>query len=392
MNDVFFPSVPNSRLLQRSDISELQLPMNRMLMGANLNGYDVTDAVGSVSENSLQGDASHLSQEQVTKMTSTLSKMQIASSAKDQRMEMKSNPLGINEVLSTPPTTPKRSNEESIVKPTNIKIDENANYASPNAIKKPIEIPAKVTVVSSPPPPIPPPKKMKQNFKPSVQAIQAKINVIIVHVENHQTVFVVPHCMVDDWKQLIEKTNQYAKGAENLPKPPEVGYIVLVKPKTSDKYCRALVKRIRVQSEIALVEFMEYGFTETVQFSDLKCLSEELVNAPRLVNKISLQGIPEEMENADEVIRYLMTLQENQSELIVKQLDPIEKSNVSVHFRATLVDTVKFNVINETLKSLVTVEKQNEKIEFDLIDIPPEPPRAPNRRVSNLTVVHIWHE
>lgn len=152
----------------------------------------------------------------------------------------------------------------------------------------------------------------------------------------------------------------------------------MAKPKTSDAFARALVKRVRLQDEKAQIEFLEYGFTEIARFSELKCLPEELVNAPRLVNTLTLQGIPDNMDNAQDVVDYLTILQENQTELIIKQLEPIEKSNVSAHFRATLLDAEKFSSINEMIKELNT-DKTPKKME--VVENVQEP-QAANRRVS----------
>lgn len=351
-------------------------------MEASGNGFDATDALGNISENSAPSDSGPpMTKEQIAKLTTSLNKMQIESNLKTQRMELKASLSEIGEDMTTPPVTPKKiTSQNTIVQPI-AKVDENANYAAAKTVK-PINVSPEPVKVVQPPPP-----KKQQNFNPSMRVIQSKSQVIVVHVENHQTLFVIPSLESKDWKELIDRTNKYAKEAEPLKNPPEVGHIVLVKPKTSDAFSRALVKRVRTQDEKAQVEFMEYGFTEITRFSELKCLPDELVNAPRLVNMLTLQGIPDQMDNAQNVVNYLTILQENQTELIIKQLEPIEKSNVSAHFRATLLDAEKFSSINEMIKELNN-EKTPKKMEV-VEDIPQEP-KAANRRVSFFSRIH-WN-
>lgn len=409
--------ITNSRLLQRSESNTVQFPINRMLMdlscNANTTSFDATDATfGNVSEHSLQGDLGQMSKEQIIKLSSQLSEMQIEAQAS------KMTDMGEMRGMSTPPPLPKKANDAVKIVARVTGVDENANHTAtvqdsvqskqlspkpPKVVTSPkaaVLTSPKAAVLTSPKAavvtPPEPPKKKQQNFKPSVQAIRQTMHVLIVHVANHQTVFVIPSCMVEEWLALIVRTNQYAKEAENLQKPPEVGYIVLAKQKSNGTYSRAMIKRIKAQDEIAKVEFLEFGFTEVVNFTDLKCLSEELVNTPRLVNMITLQGVPDEMENAQEVIQFLTKYQDDRIELIVKQMDPIEKSNVSVHFRAILVDSVQFSVVNEMVKELVSIEPQ-QKMEFD--DIPsealqsePAPVSVPERLVSllNLTMKYFF--
>ncbi|XP_031621641.1 tudor domain-containing protein 1-like [Contarinia nasturtii] len=374
--------MPIPRLLHRTDISNVQqLPMmNRMLMASNVNvsahSYDATDAFASVSESSVQGDCGQMTKEEVAKLTKNLNQMDINGAAKVQSNLMKTKSSGINEVMSTPPTTPTKSTTGTVIKNTVRTIDENENITTVNTVK-PVETASVTPIETTPKAVIVPPPKKQKNFKPSVHAITPKINVVIVHVESHHTVYVVPKCMLDQWNKLIQRVNQYASEAKALSKPPEQGYIVLAKPKSSEHWLRAIVRRIRMKDEKAQVEFLEYGFVEAFDFSELKCLSEELVNEQRLVNMVTLQGMPESMENSEVAVCHLMSLQENAQELIVKQMDLIEKTNISIHCRAILIDAVTYTVLNETLKELGTVEQQK-KVEN--IDIPAEAPKMPVRK------------
>lgn len=184
-----------------------------MLMEASANGFDATDALGNISENSAPSDSvPPMTKEQIAKLTTSLNKMQIESNLKTQRMELKASLSEIGEVLTTPPVTPKKiinQNTQPIAK-----VDENANYTAAKVVK-PINVSPEPVKVVPPPPP-----KKKQNFNPSMRVVLSKSQVIIVHVENHQTVFVVPSLESKDWKELIDRTSKYAKEAEPLNKPP----------------------------------------------------------------------------------------------------------------------------------------------------------------------------
>lgn len=355
--------------MQRSEVHVGGLATARMLMDAN-GGFDATDAIGSVSEHSALSETVQLSREQIVNITNNFDKMQIEGASKIQKLNLKTSLSEIEEVLSTPPITPKKTNQEII-----------ANAAKPVGNVK-VGVPIEAERVDPPMVLSPPPKK-QQSFKPSVKVIESQAQVIIVHVENHQTVFVVPITRQNEWKELIDRTNGHAGAAESLRKPPQAGYIILAKPKISDAFSRGLIQKIRTQDEIAKVEFMEYGFTDIVKFSDMKCLTEDLVNASRLVNKVTLKGVPDNVKNANEVQRYLTSLQENQTPLIIKHLELIEKTDVTAHFAASLIHGEKFIVINEILKDLDSVESP-ENVEIEEI---PEPVQIPSKKVS--TPFHI---
>lgn len=356
--------------MQRSEMNPNMFPINRMLMDGSTNGYDATDALGNISEHSAPSDSAPMTQEQVMKLTNSLNKMQLDGTLKNRRVELGASLSEIGEVLSTPPVTPQKVNVQSAPK-----VDENGNLAATANAVKPINVLPKPKQVV--PQTLTPPKKQK-NYNPSTRVVQSKAQVVLVHVENHQTVFVVPHFEIKEWQELSERTGKYAKEAKKLKNPPELGHIVLAKPKLSETYLRGLIKRIRTQDEVAQVEFLEYGFTDIVSWNELKCLSEELVNAPRLVNKCTLQGIPADMENAQEIVNYLTNLQDSQTALIVKQMEPIEKSNVSAHFSATLINAEKFDSINETIKKLKRVEPEKKMDVTENI----QEPQPSNRQVS----------
>lgn len=339
-----------SRLLQRSDThtnaaaAAAAYPSSRMLMDASAS-FDATDAIGSVSEHSAQSDTPNLTREQIIKLSSTLNKLQI--DTKDTKADRKPSLSEIGEVL-TPTPVPSTPAKAKIHTPPKSIIDDNASTKSE---VKSVATPKQRMVLT------PPPKKQK-NYNPSVKSIQSQMHVTIVHVEKHDTVYVVPTDDYQKWAEFVKEVNEYGKTAENLKRPPEVGFIILAKPKNGDSLSRAVIKKIRTQEEIAKIEFLEFGLSDIVKFSEMKCLSENLVNACRLVNQVRLSGVPDEMEHAAEIVRFLKNLQDSQLDLIVKNLEPIEKTATSAHFTGVLIDTEKFTVINDHVKELSEVDPQ----------------------------------
>lgn len=309
--------------------------------------FDATDAIGSVSEHSAQSDSPNLTREQITKLTTTLTKLQIET--KNPKIDMKSNLSGIEEVSTVPPTTSATPTKAETVAPKPTIVDDEVKSAKSEV--KSVAMPKQRVVLT------PPPKKQK-HFNPSVKSIRPQMHVTIVHVEKHNTVFVVPTEDYEKWAKLIKDVNEYASTAEDLKRTPEIGFIILAKPKICDSFSRGLITKVRSQDKIAKVEFLEYGFTDIVNFSEMKCLSENFVNECRLVNRLHLSGLADELENAPEIKQFLTNLQENRTDLIVKNLEPIEKTAVSAHFTGLLVDTEDFNTINEKVKQLVDVEQQ----------------------------------
>lgn len=334
--------------MQRADAhTNGPFPAARMIMDAAAS-FDATDAIGSVSEHSAQSDSPQLTQEQVLKLSKELNKMQIE--GKHPKIDMKSNLSEIQEVLTATPATP-----ASPATPAKAKAQEPKPIVDDDASAK-----SEVTGTATPKQRMrltPPPKK-QQNFSPSVKSVQSEMHVTIVHVDGHDSVHVVPTDDYNKWKDLVKEVHEFAGAAETFKRPPEVGFIILAKPKICDFFSRGIVTKVRAQDEIAKVEFLEYGFMDIVKFSDMKCLSENLVNACRLVNRIQLTGVANENENAEEIKRFLIGLQENKTDLIAKKLEPIEKTAVSAHFAGALVDFETFTVINEKVKQLVEIEPQ----------------------------------
>lgn len=87
-------------------------------------------------------------------------------------------------------------------------------------------------------------------------------------------------------------------------------------------------------------------------------ISTEFADHPRYVNKVTLKQVSEEIENTDLIMKYLVKFQENQTILVVKNLEQIEKTNLSAHMSGDLCETEKFTSISQEIKRLIEEDKK----------------------------------
>lgn len=80
-----------------------------------------------------------------------------------------------------------------------------------------------------------------------------------------------------------------------------------------------------------------------MSFTQLKALPAEWVNKPRLLNKITLNDVPVDLDKPDISVKYLHNLREENVILLVRDLDVIEKSNTSIHMKANVVGKGKYH-------------------------------------------------
>lgn len=186
---------------------------------------------------------------------------------------------------------------------------------------------------------------------PNTVAIGNKSRVFITHVLDARTVFVHPEEKKKDWLEIMEVVQKFAKDSEYLIEI-EVGDIVLIHSESSDSYGRALIKKKRSSDKKIMVEFLDYGFTEIVEQSAAKSISNILANEPRYVNKMTLKGVPEELDNIEKIMKYLKTFQENQTSFVAKEVELIEKTNLCAHITGELYETENFTFINQEIKNL----------------------------------------
>lgn len=220
-----------------------------------------------------------------------------------------------------------------------------------------------------------PPEKKQPVYKPSTIVIQPQMKVNIVHVKNFNTVFVVPCSEIENWQRTIEEANNYASEAEPLKKAPEIGFIILAKYEQRDEYGRCIVVKNHPSKPIARVEFLEHGAIKEIDFKDLKCLPEEFVNLPRLVNMVKLTETEVETNNAHEIVRFMTDLQESRAEFIVSDLEPIQIGATFAHFHAKLTDGSQ--VLNDLW------------MQFSMVKLVFQP--EPNLYILNTDLIHIGH-
>lgn len=101
-------------------------------------------------------------------------------------------------------------------------------------------------------------------------------------------------------------------------------------------------------------------------------ISTEFANHPRYVNKVTLKQVSEEIENTDLIMKYLVKFQENQTILVVKNVESIEKTNLSAHVSGDLYETEKFTSISHEIKRLIEEDKKTKSAENSM-EIPFSP-------------------
>lgn len=170
-------------------------------------------------------------------------------------------------------------------------------------------------------------------YCPSVEEIRPKMRVFIIHVVNYQTFFVIPCSSAQRHADLIHRVEIYAKTAPQLKNPPKIGHILLAKPKYSNGYARCIIEKIT--SSEADVEFLEYGLNETVNINEMKSLSKDLVDEPRLINKVSLMTPLANLDLAPKMERFLQDFQIKNTKIVINNLEKISNSNSAVHFLAS---------------------------------------------------------
>lgn len=174
--------------------------------------------------------------------------------------------------------------------------------------------------------------------------------VTIVHVKDHKTVFVRRKTVrgePDQHKQLIEMALDGSTAAARLPCRPGIGDIVLALSTTESVYGRASVEKI--DGSAVLVHFLDFGCSETVGPSSMKILPDALRRAPRLLNKITLGGVPASAVNPKKIVDYLMKLSFDQTLLKLKYADGKvnQSSPWQIRIEGELIDVATLTSINQ---------------------------------------------
>lgn len=101
-------------------------------------------------------------------------------------------------------------------------------------------------------------------------------------------------------------------------------------------------------------------------------ISEEFANHPRYVNKVTLKQVSQQIDNTNLIMKYLAKFHENQTILVVKNLESIEKTNLSAHVSGDLCETEKFTSISHEINRLIEEDEKAKSAENSM-EIPFSP-------------------
>lgn len=69
----------------------------------------------------------------------------------------------------------------------------------------------------------------------------------------------------------------------------------------------------------------------------MMALPVDLVNEPCRVNKVTLANVPLELDNVKQAMEYLNRLREECTILFLRDIDLMEQTDISVHWRGIIV-------------------------------------------------------
>lgn len=321
-----FPN--NSRRLVSRPYVRASLATTPNVIGQMV-GYDAIDTA------KLNGSSDQLTtKEQIVKVTEVLSDLQLDKKPKVVSTDIPAQTItkknDVEGVPAAPPTTPQLTADSPPCSKLSKEMSSGLflNRKSSTFSQKSNNT-SLAPVPASAPTPLP-------AQAPSAIAIENNSNVFITHFTDPHTVYVHPVEDRGKWLELTTKINKYAKVAEELKCDPTVGDIVLIQSKKVDSFARGLIKKTRSADKKLMVELLDYGMTDVISQSSAKQIDVKLANEPRLVNKMTLKGVPDMVENRDGAIAFLENLQEKEIHLIAKRVELIEKTNLCAHISGEL--------------------------------------------------------
>lgn len=128
---------------------------------------------------------------------------------------------------------------------------------------------------------------------------------------------------------------------------------------------RAVIKKV-LSNDRVTVEFLDYGYTETVEAGALQEISVELANRQRLLNKFTLANVPDMVKNEDKILKFLGNYETKRDSLLATNLKTIDKTPVSVHLAGIITDTISFNSANKVIVELALQEDPPKEIKVNL--------------------------
>lgn len=227
---------------------------------------------------------------------------------------------------------------------------------------------------------------IEPEYRPEVIRIPSGSIIRIAYVYNHSTVFVRPKSSgnktFDQYTRFIKVVNEYANQSKPFSGKPKLDDIVLAPSALNALYGRAVVTDI-VNDDIS-VDFLDFGFKEIVDLTQLKTLCGKLKKEPRFLNTLNLKGVSQNVPNARFIFNYLTKLCQDQINVMIKYDKFVQKTPLCVDIEGELFEEATNVSINQkiidwnmpTVKSSnnfsITIknEMENEEKKVELI---PEP-------------------
>jgi Tudor domain len=173
-------------------------------------------------------------------------------------------------------------------------------------------------------------------------SIQKRDRVNLTALINEKCVFIKR--LEDDLNFLLEEIYRNSKNVHPIDKIPDVGENVLIK--AFDSIFRAKVLKYKGESSEGfrfIVQLLDIGNTCCVKLEDIFEMPNEIADMDVLAKKVYLKNVNLHTINHN-VIIYLLTLLENETELIVKSID--EGGHVE------LMDNTNNKIINDEIMRL----------------------------------------
>lgn len=184
--------------------------------------------------------------------------------------------------------------------------------------------------------------------------VRSKDLVIITEVVSHYSVYVQPVACGEELQRVHTGVYEAIVRAPSLSVYPKCGEIVAAP--FEGEYYRGRVISVNATTDMVRISYVDYGNTDEVQFDQLKALPAELQAHRRLSMRVSLSGIPVDIDGdeVEAVKRQLILHQEIQYQLIASP----EKVEMNAH-------VVLMNPIDELSLNEAMLEHCTERIMED---------------------------
>lgn len=137
---------------------------------------------------------------------------------------------------------------------------------------------------------------------PASETINPNDKVVISSVSDIHTVFVRPKLANENFQKILDEGDSDAALGKKLTELPERSDMVLAP--YENHYFRAIIMKAESKVQPIQVAFIDFGNADEIMFDDLKEISSSLAAHKRVITKISLKPLPDQLK-ADEVLSYL---------------------------------------------------------------------------------------